>query len=255
MIAIPVQPSRVLIALLAAATTAHAQNRYRDGYREPVPHTREDSVRTFMGDALAVLQGTDTVEFFSPRLVELTASAIRQIRASYPAVSDIGVIPAFFMEVRIFDSAAVAAISRQGRPLDRHGFATDTLRRTGLVEFDTLNQRLGVSEVVATRMGGSVAELLVRFRRPANIPVVSRRYQRLPYIRAAGLGLIAGQDGDRIRLTPEGALFHFEFSAGYDDCPTGCLTRDYWYFTFDTVSKTVTEYGQPRSGRARYDTT
>jgi hypothetical protein len=74
-----------VMTLLAVGTTARAQNRYRDGYREPVPHTRQDSVDTFIGDALTVLQGDDTVEFFSPHLVAMTADAIREIRASWRA--------------------------------------------------------------------------------------------------------------------------------------------------------------------------
>jgi hypothetical protein len=241
-----------VMTLLTTGTAARAQNRERDGYRERVPETRQDSARTLMDDVLTVLQGNDTVQFFSPQLVALTANAIREIRASYPSVAGIGVAPNFGMHAVIFDSAALAAIGRIGRPTDNIGFAIDTLRRTGLRELDALNEQLGASQVIVARVERT-AEFIVEFEKPANIPVVSRRYEGLPYLKGVGLNLFTTLDGDWILLIPKGPLFHLVFSAGYDDCPSGCLTRDYWYFTFDTVSKTVTPNGQLLGGRPRGD--
>jgi hypothetical protein len=244
----------VVMAVLTVARAAHAQQHDRDGFREPVPTTREDSDRAFWNDALTVLQGNDTVEFFSPHVVEMTANAIRDIRATYPSVRAIGVATHASLHVTTFDTAVLGALARVGRPTDTTiGYAVDILHKTGLRSLDSLNESLGVNEVRVDRLGHS-AELLITFDKPANIPVVSRRYQRrLPYMEDAGLSLF-GMDGDFIILMAEGPLFHFVFSAGYDDCPNGCILHDYWYFTFDTVSKSITSNGQLLGGPMRDDT-
>jgi hypothetical protein len=73
----------------------------------------------------------------------------------------------------------------------------------------------------------------------------------LPHIAYASA--VLGSDGNRVQLIVQPALLHFVFIAGSGDCPAGCIRHDYFYFTLDTVTKTITSNGRLLNDEFRSD--
>lgn len=200
-----------------------------------------DSARALWVEAVSVMQGTDTVEFFSPRTVTLVAGALRDIRQKYPDMKAIHQPGWRNLILSVQDSVGVATLT---------GVSGDSIVRTGLRELDSLNEQLGVENVKVGRLGRSFL-VTVTFADAANIPIVSRRYASLPHIAYASA--VLGSDGNRVQLIVKQALLHFVFIAGFGDCPAGCIRHDYFYFTLDTVTKTITSNGRLLNDEYRSD--
>jgi hypothetical protein len=216
----------LLIAVLALCGCRHAS------VRAPSPEDEQE--------AIIVLQGTDTVELFSPRVVTLVAIAIHDIRQAHPEVSGIHARverPAIAMTVT--DDSTTTQTKAYPGSVHLWNPHPRMVRRTGIVAIDSVLDDLHVDSV-SIMPPESMLTLEVSFANAANAPVIARRFARVPHVANVVDDGPVETDSTWVRLRREGSLFHFLFSVGQGYCQAGCRERKYFTYTFDTVSKKIT---------------
>jgi hypothetical protein len=114
-----------------------------------------DSARVLWVEAVSIMQGTDTVDFFSPRTVMLVAGALRDIRQQYPDMKAIHQPGWRNLILSVQDSVGVATLT---------GASGDSIVRTGLRELDSLNEQLGVENVKVGSVAGTPCSRTSRMR-------------------------------------------------------------------------------------------
>ena len=85
----------------------------------------------------------------------------------------------------------------------------------------------------------SMSHLRIIFEGVYNMPLLASEYATLPGMQYAERnGMFGG--GPTICGTIDGDTWHILMVNGYGDCPSGCINRDYYYFT--TTSGTAPSY-------------
>lgn len=97
---------------------------------------------------------------------------------------------------------------------------------TGYEPIDSLGKSYDLLSV--ERIGSDLPHFLLTFARPMRVPELARHYVSVPGVITANPNSVAG-DGNRIECFRKDNLWHFVFSEGWGDCPSGCLNRRYWY--------------------------
>lgn len=217
-------------------------------------------------DAVAVLQGHDSLPFIDSARVALVARALGAIRTRFPVVADIHCADgATTLVLSPPDSAPSLFVRRSGAVPPRGG---DTLvwrapvDSVGIAAIDSLNRAFDVDSAVVSSVGGE-ASLELRFARAIDLTAAGHAYERLPTVRRAGPPVPDGSSW--IALVPKGRLQHFVFARGAD-CTVHCESWDYYYITYDTLTRAASlESVVPRESAdadsiaywdvpARYDT-
>lgn len=211
-------------------------------------------------DAIALLQGEDSLPFLDTARISLVATALRAIREQLPDVRDIDTGPdRSFLVAYMTDSGSriVLARSEVKRPSrgarHRAESAADTLvwqariEQIGVPELDRLRKKFDVRSTVLHYQFGQV-QLEMFPRRPLNVPVAAAEFQRSPLVDYAGAQIYLGE-GSWIRMVPKGTQLHFIFALGSGDCPSGCIHWEYHYVAYDTASHEVrVEREAPKPG-------
>ena len=83
-------------------------------------------------------------------------------------------------------------------------------------------------ELQSTSSLGSAIQL--NFEGIYNMPLLATEYATLPGVQYAERNWMAG-GGSTICGTIDGNTWHIVMVHGYGDCPSGCINRDYYYFT------------------------
>jgi hypothetical protein len=78
--------------------------------------------------------------------------------------------------------------------------------------------------------------LLVGTTRAINASALAARFARAPFVRNAEPSSIGG-DGNNIAATARGDGWTLDYSAGYGDCPAGCISRHIWSFAVDAAGQ------------------
>ena len=219
-----------LVLLCTLATTVGAQSR--------PPRETAEQLRM---EAVNILQGVDSMPFLDPARVRLVARALGTIRRQLPQLAGITAgRDRLSLVVYPADSVAHVFTERSGaeRPRGaRPEIWTVRVNRVGIRAIDSLNRVFDVQRAEA-RYRTDMSQLRLYFRRPVNIPVVAEAYARVAQVQYAGRASYIG-DRSWIRLIPKGRRMHLVFSRGSGDCPSGCIVRDYYYVTFDTLDRSV----------------
>jgi len=113
---------------------------------------------------------------------------------------------------------------------------------TGIVGLDKLNAKYGVKSVSAFFSTGL---LLVKFKKPMNIAALSEDYAAIPEIQAVEQNQILG-GGDEIQLKQDNQVWLFTFKHGWGDCPSGCINKHYFFFSYRPDTQAVTKTGEER---------
>ncbi|HEX6537163.1 MAG TPA: hypothetical protein VF041_21455 [Gemmatimonadaceae bacterium] len=217
-----------IVMLLVAATARPLFAQRAAGHAPAAPLARE---------AVALLQGHDSLPFIDSARVALVARALDAIRARFPVVADIhGADGATTLVLSPPDSAPSLFALRSGA-LPARG--DDTLAwsapvdSVGIAGIDSLNRAFGVDSAVVSSVGGE-ASLELRFARAIDVEAAGRAYERLPDVGRAGPPVSDGTSW--IALVPKGRLLHFVFARG-GDCSVRCASWDYYYITYDTLAR------------------
>ncbi|MDZ7374577.1 MAG: T9SS type A sorting domain-containing protein [candidate division KSB1 bacterium] len=113
--------------------------------------------------------------------------------------------------------------------------------RTGYPAIDTLAAQYGLVEIRS--VGSEATQFLLVFGAPLRAPALATLYEAVPGVLRAAPNGIAG-DGDRIFAFKKNGLWHFVFSRGWGDCPSGCIDRKYWYVVVEGDRARVEEIWQ-----------
>ncbi len=109
---------------------------------------------------------------------------------------------------------------------------TDAWRKgdpwSGYEEVDSLGRAYGLTAV----RPGFGDWFLLEFAQPMKIPLLARLYRAVQGVEHAEPNGYVG-DGNNIEAFEKQGLWHFAFSLGIGDCPSGCIYRYYWYVTVD----------------------
>jgi len=83
-------------------------------------------------------------------------------------------------------------------------------------------------------------------KKSINILALAKKFQDIDGVIYAEANSAIG-DGDNITAIRKTAYVVYEFSLGYDDCPSGCIHRHYWAFRvrYNGTVEFVDEYGSP----------
>src|SRR5258705_1432268 len=226
-----------LIILVAHAAFAAAQGRGRSR------GAAADSAATFRNQAIALLQGNDTLPYLSEQRIALVADALRAIHAQFPRLEGIvSDLDATKMSVSIADSAVATIVSRSGasKPANAgRGYWQARVTRTGIPALDDLNEMYGIRSMLLAVSPDFGSSLYLDFNRPVNIPVLRTAYQRVPQVSYASIPDF--QDVySWVILFDKGRTLDIAFARGGGDCPAGCTVWDYYYVAYDTVTRTAT---------------
>lgn len=156
------------------------------------------------------------------RLAREIGQVLDQVRTAYPPAWEVsprmdfrpgillvGLTPALL-------SAAVPAGRNEGQP-------------TGLVEFDDLNTRLGLSDM---RVFLHVGAALLEFSKYVNLEAAARAYLEIPGVRFAHPDAQLG-DGPDIEVVRVQETWYVIVRKAWGDCPSGCLHEELFFFTVE----------------------
>ena len=157
---------------------------------------------------------------------------LSRIREAYPEVADITVREHYRsgallvgLEPELF--AVVSALLE-----DQTGTG---LLHTGYAEFDSLNEQLGLSEVVQAFPTSRIATLY--FSEYLNVPAAATAYATLEGIEFAEPDVYVGDGSDIDAATSEGR-WYVVVRRAWGDCPAGCTNEELYFFV---VSNTDAE--------------
>lgn len=190
--------------------------------------------------AVAALQGQDSLPVLDSARVALVSRALGAIHERFPVVADVRSEPdAATLVLFPPDSAPRLYLERSGAlpPAGVDSLAwTDTIDSVGIAGIDSLDRALGADTIVLSST--DVASLQLRFARPVDITAAAREYARLP---AVGRAERAARTGGAswIAVVPKGRQLHFVFARGAGACAPECTAWDYYYITYDTLARTA----------------
>ena len=197
------------------------------------------------------LQDTTLGPFFPPgRLVE-GVWLIREIRRRYPATREVVLSgePGSF-QFRASDSLAESLCDRA--LANPPPFVDRWLNppRVGVAPFDSITDALGGAS--GMHIQGAPPQfclVTVYYREPVNIPGLAQAYAPAQsLLRKSPLQGIEFGDGDGIHVEVTDSIWTVHMSAGWGDCPAGCINRHRWTFRYHRASlgiEVVTDSGPP----------
>ena len=152
------------------------------------------------------------------------APVLSRIRDAYPAVADINVrSPYAFGELLLtlepwLFEAVSSLLDDQTGPV---------VLRTGHVEFDALNERLGLSVVV--ELFPRSGTIIFYFNEYLNVPAAATAYETMEGIEFAEPNAYLGGGSDIDAVKSEGRWYVVARRA-WGDCPAGCINEEFFFF-------------------------
>ena len=154
------------------------------------------------------------------------AEVLSRIRDAYPAVADITVRADYAfgelllgLEPWLFETVA-SLLEGQTEPV---------VLRTGNAEFDSLNERLGLSAVNTYPISGTV---LFYFDEYLNVRAAAAAYAAIGGIEYAEPNAYVG-DGSDINAVESKGRWYVVVRRAWGDCPAGCIDEDLSFFIVD----------------------
>ena len=191
----------------------------------PFPTKRPDA--EILADKI-LQRETEDIYFDIPQRKQLIGEIERVlslIRATYPPMN----------EIHAKDPADPGVLVVYLEP-DFHEILKEMLQdkqgpfrfETGYAEFDALNAKLGVQEVL---LGPDFLDTVnFWFDKRLNLRVASEAYSMVKGVRDASAETTLGT-GANIRAFKEGQTWYFIFRNGWEDCPAGCVYQELFCFT------------------------
>ena len=149
---------------------------------------------------------------------------LSRIREAYPEVADITVrAPYAFgvlligLEPELF-AVVSALLEDQTGPVMLH---------TGYAEFDSLNEQLGLSEVVQVFPSSGIVTLY--FNEYLNVPAAAAAYAALEGVEFAEPDAYVG-DGSDIDVAQSEGRWYVVVRRAWGDCPSGCINEELYFF-------------------------
>jgi hypothetical protein len=157
-------------------------------------------------------------------LADEIALALSRIRDAYPAMADINTrAPYAFgellltLETWLFEAVA-SSLEDQ---------TESVVLRTGHVEFDALNERLGLS--VIADMFPSFGAVIFYFNEYLNVPAAAATYEAMEGIEFAEPNVQVG-DGSDIDMAKSEGRWYVVVRHAWGDCPAGCINEELHFF-------------------------
>lgn len=149
-------------------------------------------------------------------IYERVVRDVGAIREGHPDVADIAYFPPH---------------DGKGLLLTTTSEAADRIEAGDYVaEWDCLNEHYEMQSVMVEPLGMSDAFVLLQLDGLYDLTILAPDYAGLPGVDGAGPNL-AGGDGPTICAEIDGETYHYVFDDAGGDCPAGCTTHDYTYFT------------------------
>lgn len=228
---LPVQLRISVIAVLAAVLPCCAE-------QASAPVSREEL------DASILSQGTSKDGFINQQVQAQMLAALKAIRAKFPETAKIHALPSFAL-----DTLNVRLTQAGQMIIERKVKMTSDSRRdelitgqTGIRELDKLNAKYGVKSVSAFFFTDT---LLLTFKNPMDIPALTKIYAAIPEVQAVAGDRTLG-DGDEIQLKRDDQIWQFSFKHGWGDCPSGCINKQYFFFSYRPDTQAVSKTGEER---------
>lgn len=157
-----------------------------------------------------------------------TATVLSRIRDVHPAVADVTVRASYAfgelllgLEPPLLEDVA-ALFEGQTGPV---------LLRTGQAEFDTLNERLGLTAVDLFPSTGTV---IFYFNEYLNVPAAAAAYEAVEGVEYAEPNAHLG-DGSDIDVLESGGRWYVVARRAWGDCPSGCINEEFFFFIVNTA--------------------
>lgn len=179
-----------------------------------------------LADRLLYSESSDLVLDATRRdqLIQEIGQVLAQIRCAYPEIKDVSARP----QPRVLDlgleSDLMEALS--GLPNEDNGLV---LAQTGHAEFDALNAALGLAGE-RVRYLDLFGSLLLEPGELVNLEAARRAYEEIPGVRYASIDRLIGDSPDIAVSQLQGTWYVIVRNA-WGDCPSGCINREYHYFT------------------------
>ena len=130
--------------------------------------------------------------------------------------------------------------------------------QTGIPAFDSLTTRLGGARRYYLRCYGALGTYLrVYYREPVNFLAVRRQFPEIEGVQLDLLALIEIGGGDFLQIMVGRDRWTVRLSAGWGDCPSGCINRHEWHFDYTPTTRAlrlIQETGPPvPTDRRGYD--
>ena len=215
--------------LLAISLQCHAQQTSLQACRDEL-------------DGEILSQGTSKDGFLNPESQTQILTVLKAIREKFPEVAMIHARPSFSL-----DTLMVVLTTNGQEIIERKvNMASDSPREveisggTGISGLDQLNSKYGAASVSAFF---STRVLLIKFKAPMDIAVLTNIHSAIPEVPGTKIDKAMG-GGDNIQLKREGDAWQFTFIHGWGDCPSGCIHKHYYYFSYRPDTQTVTKTGE-----------
>jgi hypothetical protein len=198
-----------------------------------------------LGLAAYALQDTSHGPFFPRGQLSEAVQIIRRIRRENPATREVAA-PA---PVRDEESAGATVTFELSDSLSRTLCGTDSLPplksierwlnppRMGVARFDSITDALGGAKAIQIITSLRRCYVKVHYVQLLNVPGVERAYATLrPAIALPWFHYFRMGDGDDVRIEASDSVWRVRISAGWGDCPSGCIHRHVWEFKYYRAS-------------------
>ena len=152
------------------------------------------------------------------------APVLSQIRDAHPTVADVAVRPPYAfgellltLEQGLFEVVSSLLEDQTG----------SVVLRTGYVEFDALNEQLGLSVVV--KIFRRFRAVIFYFNEYLNVPAAATAYETIEGIESAEPNAYLGDGSDIDAVNSEGCWYVVARRA-WGDCLSGCINAELYFF-------------------------
>ena len=179
------------------------------------------------------------------RLIHEIGQVLARIRDAYPAIVEISARQADEPGMLLLGLELDLLKVVSGLAEHKNGSITV---RTGHVEFDALNAKLGLSDAQLFRHAGVV---VLHFGGLVNLEAACRAYQRIPGVRFAEPDIRLG-DGPDIEVSKVQGTWYVIVRKAWGDCPSGCIHEELLFFTVENgkVSRVEASQAMEKAGFA-----
>jgi hypothetical protein len=109
----------------------------------------------------------------------------------------------------------------------------DSMKAGDYHHWDSLNAYYRLDSVSFRWRHADHAEIILRFQGRLNSQILLYNYSGLPGFQYITLAPTTVGDNPNLYIYKKGSSLKYFFRNGYDDCPVGCLSAEYFYFTIE----------------------
>ena len=109
--------------------------------------------------------------------------------------------------------------------------------RMGVARFDSITDAMGGAKAIQVSTSLRRCYVNVQYLQLLNVPGVERAYAALrPHFALPWFHDFRIGGGDDVRIEASGSVWRVRISAGWGDCPSGCIHRHDWEFRYHRAS-------------------